>query len=269
MEKKLFSELIAEWKRTDRPIDDEKIEYYVNELKVLLSDALLGRAVVKSEAQHLMLRETLEIAARHNLKNSDVKAFQRNYEQLKLYYFDQPIDNMQESKSMRELTGLYLLSLLAENRIGSFHCEIELLNPVWVENDPFISLPVHLERNLTEGNYERIFAASTKIPSEPYKVLMVAVLEMVRKEIALSLCNSCKIISLKNAAEWLFFKTPEDAMEFIQRMGWRLRPDRYINFARQKSQQELSGIAEQGGQLKFEEVRDTVLDYAKRIEQIV
>lgn len=266
---KLYNELIKEWNRKEKLHDVAKLEYTINELKVLLSDALLGpfSLVQRSKAQHLMLRDTLEIAAQLNLNKNDIKGFQRHYEQLKLYYFDQPREDIEESPSMRQLSGLYLLSLLAENRIGAFHCEIELLAPELLENDIYIAHPVKLERNLTEGSYEKIFAASHNVPAEQYKVLMRAVMETVRKEIASCICRSCKVISLKEVSQWLFLEKPDEAMEFIQRLGWKLGADKNIDFSDIST--EPNGVAQQGGQLKFEEVRDTVLDYAKRIEQIV
>lgn len=61
--------------------------------------------------------------------------------QLKIYYRDFA-NKLKASANEQKIFGLYLLSLLANDRIGEFHTELELISQ---SDSPFIQRPVQLE----------------------------------------------------------------------------------------------------------------------------
>lgn len=73
---------------------------------------------------------------------------------------------------MNQFLGLYLLSLLAENRLGDFHSEVELMSLDTIEKDPYLRFPVQLERCLMEGSYSKIFVANNQVPAPSFGFFM-------------------------------------------------------------------------------------------------
>ena len=61
-----------------------------------------------------------------------------------------------ESAYQLQLLGLNLLALLAQNRVGEFHTELELLPPEAIHNNVYIKYPVALEQSLREGSYNKV-----------------------------------------------------------------------------------------------------------------
>ena len=61
-----------------------------------------------------------------------------------------------ESAYQLQLLGLNLLALLAQNRVGEFHTELELLPPDAIHNNVYIKYPVALEQYLMEGSYNKV-----------------------------------------------------------------------------------------------------------------
>lgn len=47
--------------------------------------------------------------------------------------------------------GLYLMKLLAFNKMDEFHMQIELFSVEELESDPFLNFSVKMERFMTEG----------------------------------------------------------------------------------------------------------------------
>jgi hypothetical protein len=71
--------------------------------------------------QELMIaRDGLEIGALWSIEMNDIPSFERYMAQLRCYYGDYKAD-LPMSAFQYELTGLNLLSLLAQNRLAEFH----------------------------------------------------------------------------------------------------------------------------------------------------
>lgn len=64
---------------------------------------------------------------------------------------------------MYSVVGLYLLYLLAYNKISEYHTEIELI-PFEEQNNLYISAPVLLEKHFVEGSYNKILSFSKQVP---------------------------------------------------------------------------------------------------------
>ena len=67
-----------------------------------------------------------------------------------------------ESAYQLQLLGLNLLALLAQNRVGEFHTELELLPPDAIHNNVYIKYPVALEQYLMEGSYNKVRRRGTR-----------------------------------------------------------------------------------------------------------
>merc|ERR1719450_534912 len=98
---------------------------------------------------------------------------------LKVYYKDFK-DNIPESCYMYELLGLDLLCLLSQNKVGEFHTALELLPPMALADNVYISHPVKLEQYLMEGAYNKIYLAQGEVPAEGYRFFVSELLATIR-----------------------------------------------------------------------------------------
>ena len=97
----------------------------------------------------------MEIGANHAIASKDVEAFERYIAQLKTYYQDYR-HVLPASAFEKELLGLNLLCLLAQNKIADFHTELEVLPGEVLKNDPYVRCPVVLEQFIMEGSYNKV-----------------------------------------------------------------------------------------------------------------
>lgn len=79
--------------------------------------------------------------------------------------------------------GLDLLRLLVQNRIAEFHTEMELIPPA-AHSHPGIQYVIQLEQWLMEGAYNKVLAASKKLPTDAHALLVQQIATTVREEIA-------------------------------------------------------------------------------------
>ena len=113
-------------------------------------------------------REILEIGVEYSVAREDVNAFERYMAMLKTYYMDYA-DKLEESPKKYELLGLNLLRLLSQNETAKFHTEIELLDPLTIQENPYISCPVKLEQDIMEGSYKKVSSVLFKFCSRNMK----------------------------------------------------------------------------------------------------
>ena len=132
---------------TKPQVDVKRAETVLSKLKLALVQYLVPLGIENAQAvrkQLLMARETLELAALLAMYSKDVKSFSRYVSQLKTYYADYRCllnrrssahvinclrsSLLPESERQWTIIGLNLLSLLAHNKIGDFHTELELIN---------------------------------------------------------------------------------------------------------------------------------------------
>ena len=151
---------------------------------LLLENALIPTPSTSPQLISLA-REVLELGALASIRQTDAPAFTRYYQQLQPFYDlerhastpGESAGNVDFSTSQRsKITGLYLLLLLSMGDSTSFHTVLEglveeaSLNGKSVEDDPYIKYPVHLERNLMEGSYDKVWreTKSERVPSEDF-----------------------------------------------------------------------------------------------------
>lgn len=100
----------------------------------------------------------------------------RYYSQLQPFY-DFPGLQSHPSKERSKITGLYLLLLLSQGDYAGFHTLLESLivaeggnGSAVVEEDPYITYPVDLERSLMEGSYDQVWRKTNgrDVPGEEF-----------------------------------------------------------------------------------------------------
>eukprot|EP00747_Dinoflagellata_sp_TGD_P027501 gnl/TRDRNA2_/TRDRNA2_132652_c0_seq3.p1 gnl/TRDRNA2_/TRDRNA2_132652_c0~~gnl/TRDRNA2_/TRDRNA2_132652_c0_seq3.p1 ORF type:complete len:327 (+),score=75.52 gnl/TRDRNA2_/TRDRNA2_132652_c0_seq3:87-983(+) len=188
------------------PCDLQKCGQLLAQLKLLVFSGTAGplSAVTGSSdtaKERSLARETLELACFLSIRNKDLASFERHVAQLKMYYNDQQ-NGLEQSKQQHPILGLYLLHLLAADRIGEFHTELELI-PVDDHENQYIKQPVQLERHLMEGNYAKILEAQKDVPKEYYPLIMEKLLETVRHKVGASLERSYEKLPAEEAAKML------------------------------------------------------------------
>jgi 26S proteasome regulatory subunit N12 len=126
---------------------------------------------IQVQADLQIARDGYEIAVLLSLHQNDLLSFERNFLQLKPYYYEFSV-SLPQSPRRWPILGLHLLFLLAQSRIAEFHTELELLLPIAPENNSFIAYPIALEQELMEGSYRSLWEASNNVPFPDYTFLV-------------------------------------------------------------------------------------------------
>jgi len=160
-------------------------------------------------------RQVYELAAFLSIRKEDLPAFERHVKQLKVYYRDFS-KILKPSENENKILGLYLLYLLASDRIGEFHSELELIGTPDAEA---IKIPVQLERYLMEGNYAKINQGVEALSKqEYYKIFIDQFMETMRRRIVESLERSSNMVDVKMATKMLYLKSAADLNGFIEKL---------------------------------------------------
>mmetsp|Transcript_7473 Transcript_7473/g.13393 ORF Transcript_7473/g.13393 Transcript_7473/m.13393 type:complete len:220 (+) Transcript_7473:67-726(+) len=165
--------------------DLEKCNQILGNLKLKIFST--GGLIAPGGDERALAREILELACFLSIRRQDPQAFERHVAQLKLYYTDHKTDAPSDQKY--PILGLYLLHLLASDRIGEFHTELELI-PVDEHENKYIKQPIELERCLMEGNYDKILKAQKDVPDAYSPFFMERLMETVRQKVGASLERS-------------------------------------------------------------------------------
>jgi 26S proteasome regulatory subunit N12 len=143
----LLQRLREEWNKKPDPDAMKRCGNLLSQLKVALTGlGFLAAGKKHPTVQELMIaRDGLEIGALWSIEMNDIPSFERYMAQLRCYYGDYKAD-LPMSAFQYELTGLNLLSLLAQNRLAEFHTELELLPPDDLLHNVYLKHPIALER---------------------------------------------------------------------------------------------------------------------------
>jgi 26S proteasome regulatory subunit N12 len=188
------------------PCDLAKCEAQLVQLKLLLFAAAPG-----APKDPALERETLELACFLSIRNRDLEGFERHVAQLKMYYDNKSI--AAPSAQKHPIYGLYLLHLLASDRIGEFHTELELISVDDYDN-VYIKQPIQLERYLMEGNYTKILEAQKDVPQMYYSFFMERLIDTVRQKVGASLERSYEHLPAQQAALMLILADVAALQEF-------------------------------------------------------
>lgn len=160
-----------------------------------------------------LARDILELACFLSIRRRDVQGFERHVAQLKMYYSDGG-RGLPPSTQKHLIQGLYLIHLLATDRIGEFHTELELI-PFDDQEHKYIKQPILLERFLMEGNYAKILDAQKDVPSAHYTLFMERLLETVRQKVGASLERSYDHLPAAYASKMLILSDIGALQQFV------------------------------------------------------
>lgn len=190
----------------------------------------------------------------------DEAAFERTMVQLKGVYGDFG-RALPESARQGVLLGLWLLFLLAENRIGDFHAELEQLSrllPGGAASNRYVTYVVGLEQAKMEGRYTKLWAAPSLVPSESYVPFTEKLIETAREDIADAMEAAYAQLQAEEARRLLGLPHASDLQRFVSARQWRTQGS-LIRFGRDEPQTVLDA------QLLISES----LRYADELERII
>ncbi|ORZ38242.1 SAC3/GANP/Nin1/mts3/eIF-3 p25 family-domain-containing protein, partial [Catenaria anguillulae PL171] len=224
---------------------------------------VLPKDIPSAQQEMILARDILEIGALHAIHSHDIPSFERYYAQLSTYYIDYA-SALPASPRHLMLNGLYLLSLLAQNRIAEFHASLELIPIEHHTNNPYIRHAVLLEQALMEGAYNRVWHAREDVPAGECVYFVDLLMGTIRNEIAACAERSFDHLKLSDVGVLLMFASgggaDQQVREFCASRGWTVGKDGLVRFAAG----ELVDTA-----LEAELVMKDVLGYAKELERIV
>ncbi|XP_062511600.1 26S proteasome non-ATPase regulatory subunit 8-like [Corticium candelabrum] len=256
----LLKKLRHEWSRKPDAEAMRRCGVLLPQLKLSLTSlGFLAAAKKQPTVQELIIaRDGLEIGALWSIEKSDIPTFERYMAQLRCYYSDYK-DSLPKSAYQYELTGLNLLSLLAQNRLAEFHIELEVLPPDDLSDNVYLRHPIALERYLMEGSYNKIFLSRGNVPSETYNFFIDMLVDTVREEIASCAEKSYQQLDRREATKMLFLDSEEDMDKIAESRCWELRNGFYCFDQREKMDVAIPSI----------QVIHQTLEYARELERIV
>lgn len=230
----------------------------------------------KDQLNDLKIAERiLEIGSLSSLLSNDYQGFENCFAQLRPFYNNEKLHSKLEvNTDCTKIISLYLLYLLSRGLISKFHVELENIfnkRQYNIEKDSFLQFPVNLERNLMEGNYNKIWKllneSDNKMPCKEYKHFNDTLITALRFEIAKSLERTYESLPVSNCKNLLYFPQEQsDAVfqkfceEDLEIENWKFQNGTIVfNF---KTQDELNSD-------NSNVVINNVLNYAEQIESIV
>lgn len=205
------------------PCNLDSCEKQLAQLKLAVFTGLPSAAMLSlstgpdAAKEQLLVRETLELACFLSIRRGDLQGFERHIAQLKMYY-----NNEQLGISVHQLPilGLYLCHLLASDRVGEFHTELELISVDDYQRAE-INLPILLERYLMEGNYAKALQQSKELPQKYGSFFSQRLYDMVRQKVGASLERSYHQIPVAEAVKMLILDGVPQLQEFALRENER------------------------------------------------
>ena len=160
---------------------------------------------------------------------------------LKTYYDESFKSILPDSQKMHAVIGLYLLYLLAYNKISEYHTEIELIPLEEQHNNVFIKVPVSLEQHFVEGSYNKILGQKrANVPHEAYQFFVDKFVDAIRFEIARSAEKSYESLRLADTNRLFMIPTDTELRTFIssnnnkEGVEWKIVGDR-LHFVKQRA----------------------------------
>ncbi|KAF0304385.1 26S proteasome non-ATPase regulatory subunit 8 [Amphibalanus amphitrite] len=259
---KIHQSLVKEWSSKSRNL--QKCEDLLTKAKLaMISLTFLPTSHSEATKQELIIaRDVLEIGVQCAVERQDIPAFERYMAQLKCYYNDYKGSQLPESAYQLQLLGLNLLALLAQNRVGEFHTELELLPPDAIHNNVYIKYPVALEQYLMEGSYNKIFLAKSSVPAVHYRFFVDLLLATIREEIGACMEKAYERMSADEVVRMLGLASKADLPAFVTKRGWTSDTQGYVLFPREKKVHHEEGVASL-------ELTEQTIEYARELEMIV
>jgi 26S proteasome regulatory subunit N12 len=204
-------------------VDFEGAKRVLSQLKL----ALATNGSAQTPEQIALERSVFETAAMLNIREKDIKEFQRHFSMLKPYYVDYGSE-LPPSDLQSTVLGLNLLRLLAQGSLDEFHIELETISSEHLSS-PAVQFPVQLEQLSMEGSYHKVVHFQQQLPSPEYSVFMDTLSGTLRDEIASCCEKAYKDLPCAKAAEMLWMDA-NSLGAYCEERGWVIKGDR-IDFA--------------------------------------
>ena len=220
----------------------------------------------EAEAKECILaREVYEYATFLSVEKHDIAEFEQHISVLKTYYDEQFRTLIPDSQKMYAVLGLYLLYLLAYNKISEYHTEIELIPIQEQHSNVFIRVPVSLEQHFVEGSYNKILSQKQNVPHEAYQFFVDKFVDAIRYEIARSAEKAYESLRLSDTHRLFMIQGQQELRTFIdgnnnkEGVAWQVVGDRLVFVKHQADAKEIPAAKMIG----------LCLEYATEINRIV
>lgn len=216
----------------------------------------------------------LEIGALSSLLTNNYSGFENYFAQLRPFYSNPKLHNLQKvhiNTDITKITSLYLLYLLSQGLISKFHVELEVIynsSQYDVQQDKYLQFPINLESNLMEGNYIKIWKLlkeEKNLPCQEYTHFVDTLINALRFEIAKSLEKTYDSIPISNCKNLLYLPQELSDSNFEKTLketyqvdNWKFE-DGVIYFAKNENETDADN----------QSVIKNLLGYAEQIESIV
>lgn len=201
------------------------------------------------------------------MEKQDIPEFEQHIQVLRTYYDEHFRQILPDSQKMYAVLGLYLLYLLAYNKISEYHTEIELIPMKEQQENVFIQVPLSLELHFVEGSYNKILGIKRQqVPHEAYQVFIDKFADAIRHEVARSAEKAYESLKLTDTQKLFMISSDAELRNFIasnqgkaDNVEWRIVGDR-LHFIKQKADAKEIPSAKMIG---------LCLDYATELNRIV
>ncbi|KAI5952515.1 rpn12 [Candida jiufengensis] len=219
-------------------------------------------------------QRVLEIGALSSLLTNNYNGFENSFAQLRPFYSNGKIHNINKlhlNTDSTKIISLYLLYLLSQGLISKFHIELELIynsKQYDVENDKYLNLPINLESNLMEGNYIKIWKLlkeEKNLPCKEFNHFIDTLINALRYEISKSIEKTYDSIPISNCKNLLYLPQETSDLQFeeilkdnLDTQNWELKNGNII-FTKPENETNVDN----------ETIIKNVLGYAEQVESIV
>ena len=216
----------------------------------------------------------MEIGALSSLLTNNYSGFENYFAQLRPFYSNPKLHNLQKvhiNTDITKIISLYLLYLLSQGLISKFHVELEVIynsSQYDAQQDKYLQFPINLESNLMEGNYIKIWKLlkeEKNLPCQEYTHFVDTLINALRFEIAKSLEKTYDSIPISNCKNLLYLPQELSDANFEKTLketyqvdNWKFE-DGVIYFTKNENETNVDN----------QSVIKNLLGYAEQIESIV
>lgn len=216
----------------------------------------------------------LEIGALSSLLTNNYSGFENYFAQLRPFYSNPKLHNLQKvhiNTDITKIISLYLLYLLSQGLISKFHVELEVIynsSQYDAQQDKYLQFPINLESNLMEGNYIKIWKLlkeEKNLPCQEYTHFVDTLINALCFEIAKSLEKTYDSIPISNCKNLLYLPQELSDANFEKTLketyqvdNWKFE-DGVIYFTKNENETNVDN----------QSVIKNLLGYAEQIESIV
>lgn len=205
-----------------------------------------------------LARDVYEIAALYSLKKMDEDGFGRHVALAKSYYVDYT-GVLPTSPRQNLIIGLHLTRLVAQDRIGEFHTELELV-PSDARSHPFIEYPLNMVHYFMEGSYSKL--RNMKVPDDYFNAFSDRMTKTLRDRFGDVSEKAYRSLSTEAALKMFSLSNEKELVEFCSVRGWRW-VDGTVHF---NDDLNAKPSAEE---IPSAHMIQRSLEYAKELEQII